>query len=306
MKTFFVVNPQSANGQTGRKWLELSAQLSAGLGEFGHAFTEKPLDAMRLANRALHEGFECVVDVGGDGTINEVVNGFFEQGKALNPKAALGVLPRGTGGDFRRTFGLDLALKSALEHLKGEKTAPLDVGRVEFTSPVGARATRYFANVCSFGVSGEVDARVNSGSKALGGKLSFMLASAGALLAYSDRKVRLALDGGAPEELSITTIAAANGRYFGGGMMVAPDASPSDGLLDVTIWSGYGISDFILKSKAIYEGSHVKLKGTRQARCRRLEASSDEEVLLDVDGEQPGRLPCAIEVLPAAIRLKTA
>src|SRR5690349_3585218 len=104
MKTFFVVNPQSANGQTGRKWAELSARLASVLGSFGHAFTARPMDAAAHAAKALDEGYECVVAVGGDGTINEVVNGFFRDGKAIRSDAVLGVLPRGTGGDFKRSF----------------------------------------------------------------------------------------------------------------------------------------------------------------------------------------------------------
>ena len=106
------------------------------------------------------------------------------------------------------------------------------------------------------------------------------------------------------ESLAITTLAVANGRYFGGGMMVAPEADVSDGQFDVTVWSGYGLSDFVLKSGAIYKGTHTKWKGTRTLRCREVVAESDERVLIDCDGEQPGMLPCKLTLLPAAIRLK--
>lgn len=305
MKTFLVVNPRSANGGTGKHWAEIGAKVKAALGEFGHAFTERPMDAARLARRALEQGYDCVVAVGGDGTLNEVVNGFFADGKALNPAAAIGLIPRGTGGDFRRTFGWEQDLASAVERLKGDGTRPFDVGLVEHTGHSGAREQRYFANICSFGVGGQVDAEVNRSSKALGGKLSFMIGSVKALLKYYDRKVRLSFDGGSPEELAITSVAVANGRYFGGGMMVAPKAETSDGLFDVTVWSGYGLKDFAFKAGSIYDGTHVKWPGTRTLRCKRVQADSDEEVLLDIDGEQPGRLPCTISLLPAAIRLKS-
>lgn len=304
MKTFLVVNPHSANGQTGKRWAEMSARVSRGVGDFGHAFTEAPMDAARIASRALREGYDCIVAVGGDGTINEVLNGFFDGGQPINPSAALGVIPRGTGGDFRRTFGWGLDLDEAIARLSSEKTAPFDVGRVEYRAHSGATESRYFANICSFGVSGLVDAEVNKSSKVLGGKLSFMVGSVKALLKYKDRRVRIRIDGGAPEELEITTVAVANGRYFGGGMMVAPEADTSDGLFDVTFWSGYGLSDFAFKSASIYDGSHVKWGGTRRLRCKELAAESDEEVLVDVDGEQPGRLPCRMTLFPSAIRLK--
>ncbi len=303
-KTFMVVNPRSANGQTGKRWTELAAEARGRLGEFGHAFTKGPMDAASLTRKALEEGYRCVVAVGGDGTINEVVNGFFADGKPVVSGGVLGVIPRGTGGDFRKTFGWTLDLGEALARLAADATRPLDVGLLEYTTPAGGKATRYFANICSFGVSGAVDSEVNKSSKALGGKLSFMIASVKALARYTDRKVRIAADGGAPEEVSVTTLAVANGRYFGGGMMVAPDANPSDGLFDITIWSGYGLTDFALRSKRIYDGSHTRWSRTRTFRCKSLVAESAEEVLLDVDGEQPGRLPCKMTMLPAAILIK--
>jgi YegS/Rv2252/BmrU family lipid kinase len=304
MRTFLVVNPRSANGATGKRWAELGATVGKAIGDFGHAFTEGPMHAAELARKALQDGYECIVAVGGDGTTNEVVNGFFEDGKPIRPGATLGVLARGTGGDFRKAFGWGLQLDEALARLKGEKTEPLDVGVVEFTTHSGEKKSRYFVNVCSFGISGLVDKMVNESSKALGGKLSFMIASTRALMKYSDKKIRFSVDGGPMEEATITALAVANGQFFGGGMKVAPDASTRDGIFDVTVWSGYGLVDFALKSGSVYSGEHVKWKGTRTLRCKTLTAESEDEVLMDVDGEQPGRLPCKMTILPGALRLK--
>ncbi|NOK18680.1 diacylglycerol/lipid kinase family protein [Corallococcus carmarthensis] len=305
MKTFLVVNPRSANGQTGKRWVEISSQVGKVLGEFGHGFTSGGMDAARLARQAIDDGYECIVAVGGDGTLNEVTNGFFRDGQVINPQATLGLLPRGTGGDFRRTFGWDLELNSALERLRTEKTEPFDVGRLEFIDNDGNPATRFFANIASFGVSAVVAREVNQGSKALGGNLSFMWGTVKGLLKYQERQVRLTVDGGEPETVSVTAVAVANGRYFGSGMFVAPDAVTHDGLFDVTIWSNYGLSDFVLKSKGVYNGDHVTWKGTRRLRCRTLHAESETgDVFLDVDGETPGRLPCTMTLLPGAIRLK--
>jgi YegS/Rv2252/BmrU family lipid kinase len=304
MRTFLVVNPQSAGGATGRRWPEIRAEVLRAVGDGAeHAFTERPMHAAALTAEALKSGFRRIVAVGGDGTLNEVVNGFFQDGTAVPADACLALVPRGTGGDFRRTFGLNGSLRESCQRLAGE-VRPLDVGRIRFTRPDGTPGTRYFVNVASFGVSGKVDQAVNSGSKALGGKVSFFIASVRTLLGWRDQKVRIRADGGAEESLAITTLAVANGQYFGGGMRVAPDADPSDGQFDVTIWSGYHLKDFALKSASVYDGSHVRWAGTRTLRCRRLEASSDEEVLLDVDGEQPGRLPATFELLPGALRIQ--
>jgi YegS/Rv2252/BmrU family lipid kinase len=304
MKTFLVVNPRSAGGQTGKRWTEISARVTRVIGDFGFGFTEGVMDAARLARQALGEGYECIVAVGGDGTINEVVNGFFAEGRALNPQAALGVIPRGTGGDFRRAFGWDLNLGSALERLRTDKTEPFDVGLAEFQDHEGRPTRRYFANIASLGVSAEVAHEVNVGSKAFGGNLSFLWGTLKTLARYKDRRVRIRVDGGEPEEVGVTALAVANGRYFGSGMCVAPEAITHDGLFDVTLWSGYDLSDFILHSKSVYNGAHVKWKKTRTSRCKVLEAEADSNVLLEMDGEVPGRLPCRISILPAAIRLK--
>lgn len=303
MKTFFVVNPKSANGTTGKRWGELAATIARTLSDFGVEFTQKPMDATRITTMALKAGFECIVAVGGDGTINEVTNGFFEGGKALNPNAALGVLPRGTGGDFRRTFEWDTDFEAAVKRLKTPDTRPFDVGLCEYVNHSGQKESRYFANILSFGVSGLVDQEV-ARIKGFGGRLGFSLASLRALTRYRDHAVRLSFDGKPAESLPITVVAVGNGKYFGGGMKVSPAADVSDGIFDVTLWSGFGVSDFIFKQRGIYNGSHLEYAGTQTRQCTTMTAEADGEVLIDCDGEQPGRLPCRVELLPSAIRLK--
>jgi YegS/Rv2252/BmrU family lipid kinase len=307
MKTFLVVNPRSAGGQTGKRWAELSAKVGGALGQFGHEFTAGTMDAARIARKALQDGYECIVAVGGDGTINEVVNGFFHEGKALNPNAALGVIPRGTGGDFRRAFGWDLELDSALARLRTDKTEPFDVGLAEYINHQGKPEQRYFANISSFGVSAQIADAVNETNKALGGTLSFFWGSLKGMATFQPGALTIRVDGAASELVpSNNMIAVANGRYYGGGMCVAPDALTHDGLFDITIWSGYTLKDFIFKSKGLYSGEHVTWKGTRRLQCRTFEAESEggRKVLIEVDGEVPGRLPVKMTVLPAAIRLK--
>ncbi|MGO9830173.1 MAG: diacylglycerol/lipid kinase family protein [Myxococcaceae bacterium] len=304
MRTFLVVNPRSGNGDTGRRWPDILAAACGSMGEVGSAFTESPLHAAQLTARALADGYQCIVAVGGDGTLNEVVNGFFQVPGGPPTGATLAVIPRGTGGDFRRTFGWSTSLRSACARICAGQTRPLDVGRVAFLDAQGRAQQRYFVNVVSFGVSGQVDKEVNQASKGLGGKATFFLASVKAMWRFRDQPIRLRADGGKWEALSITTVAVANCQYFGGGMRVAPTADPSDGHFDVTVWSGYTLKDFALQSRRIYDGTHVQLAGTRTFRASLLEAESAEEVLLDVDGEQPGRLPVRVELLPSALRLQ--
>ena len=312
MKPFLIVNPRAANGTTGRHFDDISSAVRAAVGEHGHAFTEGPMHAASLARRALRDGADLVIAAGGDGTINEVVNGFFEEPshgeppRPVRPGAALGILPRGTGGDLRRTVGLEHDLRSCAPRLAGEKR-PIDVGRIDFVGPKGLPAARYFINVAEAGVGSDVVRIANSSSKRLGGKVTFALASLRALAGWRDLPVRWSLDGGPFEEASVTTFAVANGRCFGGGMMVAPGALLDDGLFHVTIWSGYSLADFVLRSGAMYDGSHVNLKGTRTATARsvRLEParSGSGPVNVEVDGELIGRLPATFTVVPGALRL---
>jgi YegS/Rv2252/BmrU family lipid kinase len=301
---FIVVNPNSAGGETGRRWRRLEAEVRAVLGEVAVAMTSRPMEAAELTRRALLDGHRTVLAVGGDGTLNEVVNGFFhEDGTPVAPDAAVGLLPRGTGGDFRKTAGVPADFAAAVRHVAAARPRRIDVGRIRYRAHDGRDAVRHFVNVASFGISGTVDERVNASSKWLGGTLSFNLASLRALLGWRDVTVRVRVDGGVPEALPITCVSAANGRFFGGGMMVAPDARLDDGLLHLTFWSGYGVGTFLFRQAGIYSGAHLRWGGTRAMAARKIEAESDARVLVDVDGEQPGTLPACIELLPGAIGL---
>jgi YegS/Rv2252/BmrU family lipid kinase len=308
MKPFLVVNPRSANGATAKHFDSIANAVRSAVGEHAHAFTERPMHAAEVTRKALSEGCDLVIAVGGDGTINEVVNGFFQPlqpGKEPQPVqagAALGILPRGTGGDLRRTVGLDDDLWRSAQRLKNEKKA-VDVGRVDFVGPDGQPASRYFMNVGEIGVGARVVEIANSSSKMLGGKLTFMLASLRALIGWRDVPCKASFDGGPFEELSVTTLAIANGRYFGGGMMVAPEARLEDGLFHITIWKGKTFKDFALGA-GLYDGTHVKQPGTqiRTARTVRLEPVG-QDVGIEVDGEGIGRLPATFTVLPGALHL---
>ena len=310
MKPFLVVNPKSAGGATARHFDTIAQAARNAVGDIEHAFTERAMHAADLTRKALERGHDLVIAVGGDGTINEVVNGFFHQPKAgeapqqVKPGAALGVLPRGTGGDLRKTIGLDKDLWRCAQRLKGERRAA-DVGRVDYVGDDGQPAARYFMNVGEVGVGAKVVDIANASSKVLGGKLTFALASLRALIGWRDLAVRASFDGEPAQELSVTTLAVANGRYFGGGMMVAPEAKIDDGLFHVTIWSGFTLADFLLKSSAMYDGSHTRFKGTttRTARTVRLEPASSEPVGVEVDGERIGRLPATFTVLPGALQV---
>lgn len=305
VKPFVIVNPRSAAGRTGRHFDRIARAVRAAIGDFECAFTQASGDGSRLAREAVSAGGKLVVAVGGDGTASEVVDGI-SLGHPRDPDALFGFIPRGTGGDLRRTLGLPQDLEAAARALAGRREVVCDLGRIELVGNDGTPQTRHFVNVAGFGVGGVVAGEVNRGLKIGGGKLSFMFASAKALLRWSDQPVRWRADGGPWVEQSVTSLSVCNGRFFGGGMQVAPDARIDDGLFDVVVWSGLGIADFITKKKMLYDGTHVTLRNTRVLRARAVEAEplGEAPVLVDVDGEQPGRLPVRISILPGALRVR--
>jgi YegS/Rv2252/BmrU family lipid kinase len=302
-RSFVIVNRSSAAGKTGRRWDRIAKRLRESLGHFEHAATRAPNEATALSQAALRAGYEMIVAVGGDGTLNEVAAGFFNGASAIVPEAVLGVIAVGTGADFGRTLG-QANLESACAALGGRKTRAVDVGLARFTAHDGTAATRIVINVASFGVSGLVARWVTPGLKALSGRAAFTLATLRALALYRDQTVTLQFDEAPPQTLAITNCAFGNGRYFGAGMQVTPAAQLDDGEFDVTIWSGFTLVDFIRKRHTLYDGSHVREAGAQTLRLRRATASSESTVLLEIDGESAGRLPLQLEVLPKAIRLK--
>ncbi|WAS93740.1 diacylglycerol/lipid kinase family protein [Nannocystis punicea] len=314
MRARAIVNPNSSRGRLARAWPDVHARLQAALGPVEVAFTDAPMAAARLTREALRDGVELVIACGGDGTNNEVVNGFFEPPRPGAPDvrvgegAALSILMLGTGGDFRKSFGAAGDVDAQVRRIAEGKPRPLDVGRLDYVADDGSPAARYFINIASFGVSGVVDREVNKArlTKLFGGKFTYFAATVRGLLRYRPTEVVMRVDDGPELKLVVNTAAVCNGRYFGGGMHVAPMADPSDGRLEVIVMHDMGLLDFIKDPNAIYRGEHLKNPKVRHLSGARVEARAPAgaEVLLDVDGEAPGRLPATFTVLPGALTLR--
>ncbi|MCC6749771.1 MAG: diacylglycerol kinase family lipid kinase [Deltaproteobacteria bacterium] len=307
-RTVLVANPNSQNGALGRKWSQLSAVIAANFGPFHHRFTRGVGDGTLQTRAALDEGYEMVVAMGGDGTISEVVDGFFDHRGPRRAGAVLGVLHFGTGGDFRRTIAAPTKLADGARALRGRATTDVDVGRLTYVANDGSPAVRHFANIASFGIGGLVDKFVNESSKALGGRISFAVATLRAMRRYSPQRARIRLDGGAPREVTLQNVAVANGQYFGGGMHIAPTAKLDDGLFDVVALGPLSLGDMVFRGHKVYSGTHLEMPQVSLAQARQVDAEPvdpGDEILLDVDGETPGRLPARFELLPRALRLKS-
>ena len=313
MLPLVIVNPASAGGLTRDSWPRLASDLRTHFGPFSCAFTERAGDAGVIAAREAKAGRRLIIACGGDGTISEVANGIL----GSDEDTELGVLPSGTGGDFRRTLGVPSRTADVARSLREGRSRPLDVGRVTYLNHDGASETRYFLNVVSFGMGGAVVERVKenplpllpgSSSRVLGGRISFAAAALQTALTLSKPTVQLGLDDGPEFRLRIANVCVANARYFGGGMKVAPVAKLDDGLLDVVVIGDLSAPSILANSYRIYLGTHLGMRQVHHARAKRVVVRPvdpcDAGVSIEVDGELAGRLPATFEVRPRALRIR--
>lgn len=297
----FIVNPASGGGRSGRDWAAIERWLpSTGL-LFETAMTTRPMEAAAIAERAVRESRPVVVAVGGDGTLNEVLNGFFHNGAPIPTTSRMAMLPLGTGGDFRRTLNIPLDHAAAVHVIQSGIPRRLDAGCVTFQAHDGSTAVRHFINIADAGLGGEVVHSVNSGKKLLG-SATFTLTSFMALMRWKNKPMSVVVDG-TTHNIKAQQVVVANCQYFGGGMRMAPTASPTDGVFDVILVGNAGKLETIRGLGTIRTGAHLEEHNPNIEFLygKRISVSSPERVRIDLDGEDPGTLPALFEIQPSAI-----
>ncbi|MGA2285727.1 MAG: diacylglycerol kinase family protein [Dehalococcoidia bacterium] len=302
-ETLIIINPRSANGRAGRNRHQIEEALRARLPyAFDVVFTERQGHATKLAREAA-ERCERIVVLGGDGTLNEVVNGLIEKDAPVNPGLALGVIRYGTGGDFARGLGIPAKLDGAIDRLAGGAIREVDVGKATYRTPEGEERVRYFINEAEIGMGAAVCEAVNRHSKGLGGSISFMRAILSTILRYRDQTVRMSFGGAPAETFFVNNVWLANGAYSGGGIRSAPRARLDDGLLDVVIVKGSNAFQKLLGLAALRSGAFIKSKNVEYRTASRAEAESDAPVPIEVEGEPIGVLPATFEVIGSRLRI---
>ena len=266
-------------------------------------FTERHGHGVDLARQAVLSGSETLISMGGDGTHHEVLNGLMAAGQ--NENVRLGILHAGTGGDFRRVLQGGGDFETSLKRMATAGSFHIDVGSVAYLRDDGERESRFFLNLASAGLAGVVDRMVNASGKRLGGKLTFLLATLRGVARYEPAEVRLSVDGTLLGDRRITNVCIANAPFAGGGMKFAPNAKLADGLLEVIVFKSTGLLTSFTMAPKLYKGTHVDTPHVEVYRGRevQIEALSDAPVLLDIDGESPGRLPAVYSVHHRAVRL---
>jgi YegS/Rv2252/BmrU family lipid kinase len=299
-----IVNPRSANGSTERRWPHIERRLRAALPAFHVAFTERPNHATELAREGA-AGHRQVIVVGGDGTINEVVNGLLADDRPVNSDLVLAIVPRGTGADFVRTMGIPHDLDAAVQRLTTGAVREVDVAKALYRGPDGGERIRYFINEASIGMGAVVCEEVNRSSKRLGGRLSFLKAILTTTFRYRGQPVLFSVDGGPAEEVLLGNVWIANGRYSGGGIRSAPRAQPDDGLLDVVRLPQLSLWEQLSTMRRLRSGAFVEHPKVVYVTARRVEVRPAGPVALPVEteGEPVGTIPATFEMLEARLKV---
>jgi YegS/Rv2252/BmrU family lipid kinase len=251
-----------------------------------------------LARRAVDEGATLLVVVGGDGSVNEVVNGIAGRGGV-----EIAVIARGTGWDFARSLGLPRAVDKAVAVALGNQSREIDLGRVTYRRWAGGEGQSWFANIASVGMSGAIAQRANETTKVLGGKVSYIWATVAVFARWRNTDVEVTVDGESRRG-RMQDVIVANGPFFGGGMKICPGAIADDGVFDVLLIGDLTKRDLLLTLPKTFRGSHLPHPKAELLRGAHVTVDAPEPLPVQLDGEQPGTSPTRFEIVPRALRVR--
>ncbi|EEF50581.1 sphingoid long-chain bases kinase 2, mitochondrial [Ricinus communis] len=307
----FVVNPRGANGRTGKEWKKLLPYLRSRLDKdcnICESLTSGPYHAIDITREAIREGADAVIAVGGDGTLHEVVNGFFWAGKPVvnhnkevAHSTALGLIPLGTGSDFARTWGWKNDPYEAVDRIVKGLRSRIDVGIITGES----EEAHYFINVADIHLSAKAGYYASRYKRF--GNLCYVIGALQAFMGHNNHDLRIKVDGGEWETCSqVTALCVGNAKYFGGGMKITPNADPCSGNFEVVILQDFKWYDFILKLHKLYRGTHLSVENVSSRSVHSIKVediSGSGSIYIQSDGEHLGFLPRKLTILPSAIEM---
>jgi YegS/Rv2252/BmrU family lipid kinase len=297
-----IVNPNAGNGKGHKDWDLISGFLKKKHLSFTVQFTESKGHAVLLTQEAVKAGYRHILTIGGDGTLNEVVNGIFTCDTCPSTDISLALIPVGTGNDWGRMFGIPLDYEKAVSIISEGRQMVHDIGVLSYFNGK-EKMKRYFINIAGLGFESVVVKRTNyQKDRGHSGKMIYFYNLLMSLLSYKNTRAEIIVDG-EKHSADVFSINVGNGRYCGGGMRQTPDALPDDGLLDVTVINGISKFEIIRKLKILYDGSilsHPKIDGYK---CKNLKVSSDSILLAEADGESLGHTPAEFSIIPAGVNI---
>jgi len=302
LECLVIVNPNAGNGKGKKDWELISSLLKNEEIPFSVKFTERKGHAIEIAGESIISGFRKIITIGGDGTLNEVVNGVFTNHVCPPSDITLGLIPVGTGNDWGRMLGIPLDYAKAVKIIREDKRMLHDIGMISFYNGT-EKKERYFINIAGLGFESVVVSKTNfQKDHGHGGKLIYFYNLITSLISYKNTEAEIIIDGEV-RHANVFSVNIGNGRYCGGGMRQTPHALPDDGLLDVTIINGMGKFEIIRNLKILYDGSildHPKVQGYK---CKNVKVSSDSIIYTEADGESLGHTPAEFNILPSVINI---
>jgi len=306
-----ILNPVAGGGRCRQNWPQMAAALARHFGGFEMREMQAGGDAERLALDFAACGFDLVIAAGGDGTVSEAADGLIQAFLETGRMVELAMLPCGTGGDFAHALELPRELDALVARIAGGKGRGIDVGRIAYVDDSGALASRHFVNIASLGLSGRVDRAVNADRRKgrVSAKALFFWRTVAEFVRYRFQAVRITVDDSPPIERRVALVAVANGKFFGGGMMVAPDAVLDDGQFDIVILNAASKLQLLRDLRLVYGGRHRDHPAVTILRGRKVVVepagdAAENHAFVDIDGESPGRIPASFEILSGALKLR--
>jgi len=303
MDWFVIVNPNAGKRKGEKDWLEIAAQLTAAGIEFVNVFTEHRNHAVLLARKYIENGYRNIIVVGGDGTLNEVVNGIFTQAHVSASDITLAMIPVGTGNDWCRMYNIPNDYKQAIKLIIKRKIFVQDTGNIKYISGNGKEVTRYFINMAGMGFDALVAQKTNK-QKDLGksNPLSYVVNIFSSLFSYTFTKVTILLDN---EKVvsDIFSMSVGIGQYNGGGMKQTPGALPDDGLFDMTLIKPIGKFKIIRNIIKLFDGSFTRLPEVSTYRSSKIIIHSEPPMYMEADGESLGHTPFVFSILPQSLNV---
>lgn len=294
---YTIVNPMSSNGKTGKKWPGYRERFKeAGL-SLHIKETHYPGHAVKLTKNALNNGYKTIMAVGGDGTVNEIVNGFFENGKLINKNAVLLIFSQGTGSDYVKSLGLDKKIETVIDVYNRYNRKWVDLGKIKYNNFDQKKTERYFVNTADVGIGGETVEYVNRVSKLMGGILTYLFGAVRTLIKYENKIMKLDVDKKVVKNSLTNSVMVSLGKYFAGGMPIAPKAEIDDGYFDILILGDLSKTETLLNLYKAYKGTHLEYPKIDYLKGKYVKIESEERVLIDIDGESAGMLPAEFTIL---------
>lgn len=301
-----IINPVSGGGLSAKVWKKVEPELIKKGIPYEFEATTKERAARDIARDAVKQGFHWILGIGGDGTFSNVINGLFENGKLLNKNVIFSPIPAGRGNDFIKTVKVPKNPIKALEQILDGKERIIDLIAVTYTKADKTKGNYLCLNLADFGMGGEVVYKVNRSRLAsiIGGKGVFLLYSILGLFTYTNKKITLTLSKFEKITNRCRLVVCANGEYAGGGMWFAPKAKLEDSKMDLLAIQDVTVMETLRKFGYLYRGKLSEDSKVISKQITELTAESDEDVFIDVDGENMGQLPAHFKVLPNVLPIK--